>query len=298
MSKKRPYQGEVDELIQRYVTRLEDDVQGDKHILSGKEMLAYLHSEGRYPYKKKMKVSEYETTMALLQLELVKAQYWIQKTGQKIAVVFEGRDAAGKGGTIQRYMMNLNPRHVNHVALPKPTDRERSQWYFQRYVPHLPAAGEISLFDRSWYNRGCVEPVMGFCDEAEYQRFMNAVVPLEHHWMNAGVTLIKYWLSIDQLEQLRRFRRRQTSELRRWKLSPNDIESVDKWHDYSKAIDKLLEKTSHEDAPWYVVKTDDKMRGRIECIRHCLSQLDYPDKNAELIDDLDDKIVRQCQTID
>lgn len=231
-------------------------------------------------------------------MELVKAQYWIQKTGQKVAVVFEGRDAAGKGGTIQRFMTNLNPRTVNHIALPKPSERERSQWYFQRYVPHLPAAGEISLFDRSWYNRGCVEPVMGFCSDEEYQRFMHAVVPLEQQWINAGVILFKYWLSIDQLEQLRRFRRRQTSELRRWKLSPNDIESVDKWRDYSLAIDKLFKQTSHKAAPWFMVKTDDKMRGRIECIRHYLSRLDYPDKNKALIEQSDSNIIQQCKTID
>lgn len=298
MSKKAAYQGEVDELIHRYVERLEADVQNEKQMLSSKGMLAYLHSEGRYPYKKKMAVQDYENTMKSLQLELVKAQYWVQKTGKKVAIVFEGRDAAGKGGTIQRYMTNLNPRYVNHVALPKPTERERTQWYFQRYVPYLPAAGEISLFDRSWYNRGVVEPVMGFCSDAEYGRFMKAVVPLEHHWMNTGMILIKYWLSIDQLEQLRRFRRRQTSELRRWKLSANDIDSVDKWDDYTKAIDKLLKKTSHEDAPWFTVKTDDKMRGRIECIRHCLSVLDYPDKNKKLINALDKKIVKKCKTID
>ncbi len=298
MCKKVPYQGEVDELIQRYVERLEKDIQNEEHMLSGKELIAYLYREGRYPYKKKLPIKKYEKTLAKLQLELVKAQYWVQKTGQKVAVIFEGRDAAGKGGTIQRFMTNLNPRYARYVALPKPTNRERSQWYFQRYVPHLPAAGEISFFDRSWYNRGCVEPVMGFCSNEEYQRFMKAVVSLEHHWMNAGVTLIKYWLSIDQLEQLRRFRRRQTSELRRWKLSPVDIESLDKWDDYSIAIEALLRKTSHEAAPWYQVKTDDKRRGRIECIRHCLSQLDYPDKNEKLVANIDNNIVCKCPTID
>lgn len=298
MNTKSPYQGEVDGLIQRYVQRLETDVQNEDHMLSSKQLLAYLYHEKRYPYKKKMSVKKYESNMGKLQLELVKSQYWMQKTGQKVAVIFEGQDAAGKGGTIQRFMINLNPRYVNHVALPKPTNRERSQWYFQRYVPHLPASGEISFFDRSWYNRGCVEPVMGFCNEEEYNRFMNAVVPLEKHWMNAGVKLIKYWLSIDQLEQLRRFRRRQTSELRRWKLSPNDIESVDKWDDYSKIIKTLLKKTSHTAAPWYQVKTDDKRRGRVECIRHFLSQLDYPDKNEKLVADIDKNIVRKCKTFD
>lgn len=293
MGKNKTYQGEIDELIARYTARLENDVQDEAHILSSSEMIAYLHQKGHYPYAKKMPVEEYEKTMEKLQLELVKAQYWVQKTGQKIAVVFEGRDAAGKGGTIQRFMMNLNPRHVNHVALAAPTEHERNQWYFQRYVPHLPASGEISFFDRSWYNRACVEPVMGYCTEAEYERFMNAVVDMEKHWQNAGIILIKYWLSVDQLEQLRRFRRRQTSELRRWKLSPNDIDSLDKWDDYSKAIKTLFKRTSHKAAPWYQVETDDKKRARIACIRHFLSLLDYPDKNEKWVSNIDKKIIQQ-----
>ncbi len=298
MSKKKAYQGEVDELIRIYMSQLENDIQGKKPLLSGGELLAYLHKEGRYPYKKKMPLEEYERTMEALQIELVKAQYWIQKTGQKIAVVFEGRDAAGKGGTIQRFMMNLNPRYVNHVALQKPTEREQTQWYFQRYVSHLPSAGEISFFDRSWYNRACVEPVMGYCTPAEYERFMDAVVDIERHWNKAGIILIKYWLSIDQLEQLRRFRRRQTSEVRRWKLSPNDIDSLDKWDDYTRAVKKLFQRTSHAIAPWYQVKSDDKKRARIECVRHFLSLLDYPDKNAQLVEAVDSKILSQRKPFD
>lgn len=293
MNKRKTYQGEVDELIARYTARLENDVQNEAHMLSSSEMIAYLHEKGRYPYAKKMSNKTYEKNLKKLQLELVKAQYWVQKTGQKIAVVFEGRDAAGKGGTIQRFMMNLNPRYVNHVALATPTAREKKQWYFQRYVPHLPASGEISLFDRSWYNRACVEPVMGYCTEAEYQRFMNAVIDMEKHWQNAGIILIKYWLSVDQLEQLRRFRRRQTSELRRWKLSSNDIDSLDKWDDYSLAVKALFRRTGHDTAPWYQVETDDKKRARIACIRHFLSLLDYPDKNKKLVNNIDANIVKK-----
>lgn len=289
--KKHSYQDEVDALIERYIKRLENNEQKQKKLLTGKETLALLYADGLYPYKKRMKKSDYENSMVQLQVELVKAQYWIQKTGQKIAVIFEGRDAAGKGGTIQRFMMNLNPRHINHIALAKPTEEERTQWYFQRYVPHLPSAGEISFFDRSWYNRAGVERVMGFCSHEEYQRFMQKVAPLERQWVDSGMILIKYWLSVTQLEQLRRFRRRQTSELRRWKLSPNDIDSVDKWDDYSEAIEALFAQTSHRAAPWHEIKTDDKMRGRIECIKHLLSQLDYPDKNHQLLKDIDENII-------
>lgn len=285
------YQAEVDDLIERYIQRLENNEQKQEKLLTGKKMLALLYADGLYPYKKRMKVADYEKQMAELQIELVKAQYWIQRTGQKVAVVFEGRDAAGKGGTIQRFMMNLNPRHINHIALTKPTEDEQTQWYFQRYIPHLPSAGEISFFDRSWYNRAGVERVMGFCSDEEYHRFMSKVNSLEKQWVESGIVLIKYWLSVTQLEQLRRFRRRQTSELRRWKLSPNDIESVDKWDDYSQAIEALFNQTSHQAAPWHEIKTDDKMRGRIQCIKHFLSQLNYPDKKTQLVSDIDDRII-------
>lgn len=291
MPGKKPYRGEVDELIKLYTKRLENDAQHKKKLLTGKDMLALLHAEGKYPYRKRLAIEAYETTLAQLQIELVKAQYWVQKTQQRLAVVFEGRDAAGKGGTIQRFMTNLNPRYINYVALPKPSSRERSQWYFQRYIPHLPAAGEISFFDRSWYNRAGVEKVMGYCSAEEYQSFMASVTDLEAQWVEAGIVLIKYWLSIEQVEQLRRFRRRQTSELRRWKLSPNDIDSLGTWQQYSDAIQAMFKKTSHSQAPWYVVKTDDKKRGRIECIRHFLACLNYPDKDQQLIAALDDNIV-------
>lgn len=291
MSKKKNYQPEVDTLIEKYLKRLEADVQNKDSLLSSKETLKLVHQKGDYPYRKRMDEADYNELMDELQLELVKCQYWLLKTGKKVALVFEGRDAAGKGGTIQRFMMNLNPRHLNHVALAKPTAEEQTQWYFQRYAKHLPAAGEISFYDRSWYNRAGVERVMGYCNEEQYQRFMTAVPELESQWVDAGITVVKYWLSVSRLEQLRRFRKRQTSELRRWKLSPNDIDSLDKWDDYTTAIEAIFEKTSHEKSRWYEVKTDDKMRGRTECIRHFLSLMDYPDKNEKLINAIDKKIV-------
>lgn len=291
MSKKGHYQHEVDTLIEAFIQRLESDTKSEKTLLSAKKTLKLIHQKNLYPYAKRMKRDEYQEQMDALQLELVKCQYWLLKTGKKVAIVFEGRDAAGKGGTIQRFMMNLNPRHINHVALAKPTEKEQTEWYFQRYAKHLPAAGQISFFDRSWYNRAGVEHVMGYCNDEQYQQFMQHVPLLEKQWVESGIIIIKYWLSVSQLEQLRRFRKRQTSELRRWKLSPNDIDSLDKWNDYTTAIEAIFEHTSHPAARWYEVKTDDKMRGRVECIRHFLSLMDYPDKNHTIIHDADEKII-------
>ncbi|MGY0399221.1 MAG: polyphosphate kinase 2 [Ostreibacterium sp.] len=295
---KKNNQQEIDQLILRYIKYLENDEQQKKKLLTSADALKLLHATGKYPYEKSMDEKDYEKTMEKLQLELVKVQYWLQRSGQKIVAVFEGRDAAGKGGTVKRFMMNLNPRYVNHVALAKPSENEQSQWYFQRYVSHLPVAGEMSFFDRSWYNRAGVERVMGYCSNEQYQQFIKGVVPLEKEWTESGIILIKYWLSVNQLEQLRRFRKRQISELRRWKLSPNDIETVGKWDDYTVAIDDLFNQTSHQAAPWYKVKTDDKMRGRIECIKHFLSQLDYPQKNEKIIQPIDDKIIEKQKTVD
>ena len=206
-------------------------------------------------------------------------------------ILFEGRDAAGKGGTIQRFMLNLNERHARVSALDVPTEYEKGQWYFQRYVKKLPSAGEIVFSDRSWYNRAGIEKVMGYCTEDQYKEFMKQVVPFEQLIVESGIMLFKYWLNIDQIEQLRRFRKRQTSEVRAWKLSENDIESIDKWDEYTEAVEKMFKKTCHDDAPWYIVRTDDKKRGRIECIRHFLAHLDYPDKNTELVENIDKNIV-------
>lgn len=290
--KQHDYQAEVDALIETYVKRLESNEQHQGALLSGKETLKLLYQEGEYPYKKKLSESDYLTTLDKLQLELVKAQYWVQKNQQKIAVLFEGRDAAGKGGTIKRFTLNLNPRHAKVVALAKPTSYERTQWYFQRYIQHLPAAGEVAFFDRSWYNRAGVERVMGFCTEEKYERFMNEVSRLEEQWVNSGITLVKYWLDVSHLEQLRRFRARQTNPLRRWKLSPIDIDSLDKWDAYTDASQAMLNRTSHVAAPWHTITTDDKKRARLACIKHFLSQLDYPNKNHELVEDIDTNIIQ------
>jgi len=290
MSDKVKYQGEIDELINKYVRRLENDVRKKKKLLNKKETLALLYQENDYPYPKAMKTKDYEEELEKLQLELVKAQYWLQKTGKKVAVVFEGRDAAGKGGTIKRFMLNLNARHAHIAALPRPTDYEKGQWYFQRYVACMPSAGEIVFFDRSWYNRAGVEKVMGYCDDKQYKLFMQQAPIFEKMLVESGVILVKYWLHVNQIEQLRRFRERQTSELRRWKLSETDISSLDKWDAYTEAVSAMFAQTDHKKAPWYVVRTDDKKRGRIACIRHFLSLLDYPDKNEKLVNNLDDAI--------
>ena len=288
---KKTYKMEVEGLIKRYIERLENHEKKRKVLLNGDDTLHLLYVHGKYPYKDEMPASDYEKTMDLLQIELVKAQYWLQKTGKKVMILFEGRDAAGKGGTIQRFMLNLNERHARVSALDVPTEYEKGQWYFQRYVKKLPSAGEIVFSDRSWYNRAGIEKVMGYCTEDQYKEFMKQVVPFEQLIVESGIMLFKYWLNIDQIEQLRRFRKRQTSEVRAWKLSENDIESIDKWDEYTEAVEKMFKKTCHDDAPLYIVRTDDKKRGRIECIRHFLAHLDYPDKNTELVENIDKNIV-------
>ncbi len=210
-----------------------------------------------------------------LQGELVKLQDWVQHTRQKIVILFEGRDAAGKGGVIKRITQRLNPRVCRVVALPAPNDRERTQWYFQRYAPHLPAAGEIVLFDRSWYNRAGVERVMGFCTEHEYEEFFRSVPEFERMLVRSGITLIKYWFSITDDEQHLRFTSRIEDPLKQWKLSPMDLESRRRWEDYTKAKEIMLERTHIPEAPWWIVAADDKKKARLNCIHHLLSQFDY-----------------------
>lgn len=290
MSDKNKYQHEVNALIEKYINKLEQNKPNTKKILNSKKTLQLLYQDGKYPYPKAIDIKEYEQTLEKLQLELVKSQYWLQKTGKRVVVVFEGRDAAGKGGTILRFMLNLNPRYAHVVALPKPTPYEQGQWYFQRYVGKLPTSGELTFFDRSWYNRAGVEKVMGFCNEYEYRLFLEQTPIFERQLVNSGIILIKYWLSVNQLEQLRRFHKRQTSELRHWKLSDVDIESLDKWDAYTEATKNMFQYTNHPVAPWYMVRTDDKKRGRLECIKHFLSKLDYPDKNLSLVNSVDQKI--------
>jgi len=225
----------------------------------------------------------YEKELARLELELIKLQEWIKHAGLKVVVTFEGRDAAGKGGTIKRITQSLNPRICRVVALAAPTERERTQWYFQRYVAHLPAAGEMVLMDRSWYNRAGVERVMGFCTEDEYQEFLRACPEFERMLIRSGITLIKYWFSVSDAEQERRFQRRLQDPTRRWKLSPMDLKSRELWIEYSRAKDDMFHYTDTKQAPWYVVQADDKRRARLNCISHLLEQIPYQDLTPEPI---------------
>ncbi|MCC9305684.1 polyphosphate kinase 2 [Kitasatospora sp. RB6PN24] len=219
----------------------------------------------------------YERELLRLQQELVKLQEWVRAEGVRLVVVFEGRDAAGKGGAIKRVTQYLNPRVARIVALPAPTDRQRGQWYFQRYVEQLPAAGEIVLFDRSWYNRAGVERVMGFCTDEEYWQFLRQCPTFERMLIEAGIELRKYWFSVSDVEQERRFRSRLNDPMRRWKLSPMDTESLTRWEDYSRAKDEMFQHTDMPDSPWHVVESDDKRRSRINMISHLLSTLPYTD---------------------
>ncbi len=249
---------------------------------------------GVYPYDTKLSRRTYEAQKAKLQAELLKVQKWVGETGQKFVMLFEGRDAAGKGGTIKRFTEHLNPREARVVALNKPTDEERGQWYFQRYVQHLPTAGEIVLFDRSWYNRAGVERVMGFCEPSEYLEFMRQTPEFERMLTRSGVRLYKYWFSVTQDEQKRRFASRETDPLKRWKLSPIDKASLDKWDDYTEAKEAMFFYTDTADAPWTIIKSDDKKRARLNCMRHFLSTLDYPDKDPHIAEAPDPLIVGQA----
>ena len=243
-------------------------------------VLRHLFESGDYPYKSSMERKTYEAQKRALQIELLKVQRWVKDTGQRIVIVFEGRDAAGKGGTIRRFMENMNPRGARVVALEKPNDREQGQWYFQRYVAELPTAGEIVLFDRSWYNRAGVERVMGFCDEKEYREFLREAPELERMWVRSGIILFKYWFSVNREEQAKRLRGRETNPLKRWKLSPMDRESVRRWDAYTEAKEAMFFHTHTADAPWTIIKASDKKRARIGTLRHFVHSLDYPGKNT------------------
>ncbi|MDX9849389.1 MAG: polyphosphate kinase 2 [Anaerolineaceae bacterium] len=232
----------------------------------------------------KISTKVYEKELGKLQVELVKLQEWIKEQGLKVVIIFEGRDAAGKGGVIKRITESLNPRNVRVVALPAPTEREKTQWYFQRYVPHLPAAGEMVLFDRSWYNRAGVEKVMGFCTEEEYQEFLRSVPEFERMLVRSGIILIKYWFSVSDEEQEKRFEDRIKDPTKRWKLSPMDLQSRSRWMEYSKAKDKMFAYTDIKQVPWYVVNADNKKCARLNCIHHLLSMIPYQDLTPEPID--------------
>ncbi len=243
-----------------------------------------------YPYDERMKRKEYEKQMELLQIELVKMQSWVKETNHRVALIFEGRDAAGKGGTIKRFRENLNPRGARNVALSKPSDIERSQWYFQRYITHLPAAGEIVFFDRSWYNRGVVENVFGFCTTEQRERFFRQVLPLETGLVNDGIVLFKFWLNVGRAEQLNRFLARENDPLKQWKLSPIDIAGLNKWDEYSQSISETLTRSHSEHCPWTIVRSDDKKRARLAAIRTVLHALDYDEKDEKAIGDNDPMI--------
>ena len=246
---------------------------------------------GEYPYSKKIGRSEYEKQKASLQVELLKVQKWVKESGQKIMILFEGRDAAGKGGTIKRFMEHLNPRGAQVIALEKPTEAEQTQWYFQRYLNHLPSAGEIVMFDRSWYNRAGVERVMGFCDPGDYLEFMRQCPEIERMLVRSGILLFKYWFSVTRQEQRKRFESRSNDPLKQWKLSPIDKASLDKWDDYTEAKEAMFFYTDTADAPWTIIKSDDKKRARLACMRHFLSTLPYEGKDQEVVGEPDPYLV-------
>ncbi|KGF19571.1 polyphosphate kinase 2 [Pseudoglutamicibacter albus] len=250
-----------------------------------------------YPYEKKLGRREYEKEKRKLQIELLKMQRWMQDNDERLVIIFEGRDAAGKGGAIKRFTEHLNPRGARVVALAKPTEVEQTQWYFQRYIQHLPSGGEIVLFDRSWYNRAGVERVMGYCTPRQYVEFMRETPELERMLVNSGIRLVKLWFSVSRAEQLHRFASRGTDPVRQWKLSPTDLASLDKWDDYTEAKQAMFFYTHTGDAPWTVVKSNDKKRARLEAIRHVLNTVDYPGKDPEVVYEPDPLIVGSADRV-
>ncbi len=267
------------------------------HLRHDPEAIRHAFESGEFPYKQKMKRTLYEKHKAELQVELLKVQNWVKESGEKIVIVFEGRDAAGKGGTIKRFMEHLNPRGARVVALEKPSTRETTQWFFQRYIQHLPAAGEIVMFDRSWYNRAGVERVMGFCTPQDYLEFMRQCPQVEQMMVRSGIRLFKYWFSVTREEQARRFKSREHDPLKQWKLSPIDKASMDRWEDYTEAKEAMFFYTDTADAPWTIIKSDDKKRARLNCMQHFLSQLPYPDKNRHVVHGPDPLIVGSSQHV-
>ena len=282
-----PYEGPVTELGGY---RVADDDDDDPVLLNADGSPVDTWRED-YPYDERMPRHEYDQHKRLLQIELLKLQNWCKSTGERLLILFEGRDAAGKGGTIKRFMEHLNPRGASVIALEKPNERESTQWYYQRYIKHLPSAGEIVLFDRSWYNRAGVERVMGFCTRAEYLEFMRQSPELERMLVRSGIHLVKFWFSVTQGEQRTRFAIRQVDPVRQWKLSPNDLASLDKWGDYTEAKEAMFFYTDTADAPWTVVKSNDKKRARLEAMRHVLDRFDYDNKDLEVVGTPDPLIV-------
>ena len=276
----------------------DDGAPRDSGVLSrDRDVVRRLFETGEYPYQRKLSRKIYEREKAALQVELLKVQDWVKATNRKIVILFEGRDAAGKGGTIKRFTEHLNPRGARVVALDRPTDDERTQWFFQRYIRHLPRGGEIVLFDRSWYNRGGVERVMGFCNGKEYLEFMRQAPELERMFVRSGILLFKYWFSVTREEQKRRFEARENDVLRQWKLSPVDRQSLDKWDEYTAAKEAMFFYTDTADAPWTIVKSDDKKRARLNCMRHFLAALPYTNKDARRVGRPDPLIVASADMI-
>ncbi|HYN97032.1 MAG TPA: polyphosphate kinase 2 [Pilimelia sp.] len=270
--------------------RVRDDDDDDPTLLDAAGQPVDTWRED-YPYDERLARPDYDRTKRMLQVELLKLQNWCKDTGERVVILFEGRDAAGKGGTIKRFMEHLNPRGARVVAMEKPSERESTQWYFQRYIAHLPAAGEIVLFDRSWYNRAGVERVMGFCTRVEYLEFMRQAPDLERMLVRSGIRLVKFWFSVTQGEQRTRFAIRQVDPVRQWKLSPMDIASLDKWGDYTEAKEAMFFYTDTADAPWTVVKSNDKKRARVEAMRHVLHRFNYEGKDVDVVGTPDPLII-------
>jgi polyphosphate kinase 2 len=264
---------------------------------SSNDELADDWRNGGYPYKYKMLRRDYEQQKFLLQTELLKLQGWVKEARQRVVILFEGRDAAGKGGTIKRFMEHLNPRGAHVVALEKPSEIEQGQWYFQRYAQHLPTAGEMAFFDRSWYNRAGVERVMGFCSQAEYEEFLRQAPQFERHLVRSGIHLVKFWFSVSREEQRRRFKEREVHPLKQWKLSPIDLASLDKWDEYTRAKEAMFFHTDTADSPWTVIKSDDKKRARLNAMRYVLHSLPYTGKDVEKIGRVDDLLVGRANII-
>lgn len=273
-----------------------DDDDDDDPVLIAPDGVAVDTWRENYPYDERMSRQQYELEKRLLQIELLKLQNWSKRTGARHVILFEGRDAAGKGGTIKRFMEHLNPRGARVVALEKPNERERTQWYFQRYVPHLPAAGEMVFFDRSWYNRAGVERVMGFCSDEQHSEFIHQAPLFEQMLVNDGVSLTKLWFSVSAAEQRTRFAIRQVDPVRQWKLSPMDLASLDKWDAYTKAKEEMFSLTDTDHAPWIVVKSNDKKRARVNAMRHVLGKFDYDDKDLEVVGQADPLILGRALT--
>ena len=261
------------------------------------EIIKKYFNDQIYPYQDRMDMEEYYKQKLGLQIELVKLHNWIHESGQKVLIIFEGRDAAGKGSTIKRFMEHLNPRWANIVALEKPTEDERGQWYFQRYVKHLPSRGQIIFFDRSWYNRAGVERVMDFCSNDDYEHFLENVPLFERMLTQSGTFLIKFYLSVSRDEQARRFKQRETNPLKKWKLSPIDKEAQQKWDDYTEAKNEMFVRTNSAHCPWIVIKSEDKRRGRIETMKAVLNSFEYPDKNESFVGKTDPLIVAKVNEL-